>query len=111
PIIADALLGSLDLLRRACDIFYRLCVKGIEPNEARTRQQVASATATVTALVERIGYHQAQEVATRASEEGKPVREVVVEMGLLTVEEFDELTSPEAVTRLGSPEVEGLADL
>ncbi|MCE5237099.1 aspartate ammonia-lyase [bacterium] len=104
PIIADALLGSLDLLRRACDIFTRLCVKGIEPNESRTRQQVASATATVTALVEHIGYHKAQEVAARASAEGKPVRDVAVEMGLLTAEEFDELTSPEAVTRLGSPE-------
>ena len=44
---------------------------------------------------------------TARSDEGKPVREVVVEMGLLTAEEFDELTSPEAVTRLGSPEAEG----
>ena len=111
PLIADALLGSLDLLRRACDIFTRLCVKGIEPNEPRLQQQVASATATVTALVERIGYHKAQEVAAKASEESKPVREVVVEMGLLTGEEFDELTSPEAVTRLGSPEPDGMTDL
>jgi aspartate ammonia-lyase len=107
PLIADALLGSLDLLRRACDIFNRFCVVGIEPNEQRTRAQVAGATATVTALVERLGYHQAQEVAQRAHDEAKPVREVVEEMGLLSGNEFDELTSPEAVTRLGSPEAEG----
>ena len=104
PLIADSFLGSLDLLRHACSIFTRFCVVGIEPNEARTRQQVASATATVTALVEKIGYHKAQEVAEAAR--GRSVREVVIEMGLLTGEEFDRAVSPEAVTRLGSPEAE-----
>ncbi|MEN6547873.1 MAG: aspartate ammonia-lyase [Armatimonadia bacterium] len=103
PLIADALLGSLDLLRNACSIFTRFCVVGIEPNEERTRQQVRGATATVTALVERLGYEKSQAAAAKASAEKRPVREVVVEMGLLTGEEFDELTSPEAVTRLGSP--------
>ena len=105
PLIADALLGSLDLLRNACGIFTRYCVVGIEPNTAHLEQQVHGATATVTALVEKIGYHKAQEVAAAA--QGKSVREVVIEMGLLTGEEFDEAVSPEAVTRLGSPEAEG----
>jgi aspartate ammonia-lyase len=105
PLIADALLGSLDLLRNACGIFHRYCVVGIEPNEEHLQQQVESATATVTALVERIGYHRAQEVAAAAR--GRSVREVVIEKGLLTGEEFDQMVSPEAVTRLGSPEVEG----
>jgi aspartate ammonia-lyase len=106
PLVADNLLDSLDLLRRACDIFYRLCVRGLEPNEPRLRQQVESATATVTALVERLGYHQAQEVARQAHEEGRPVREVVVARGLLTDEQFAALVAPETVTRLGSPEGE-----
>lgn len=106
PLVADNLLDSLDLLRRACDIFYRLCVKGLEPNEPRLRQQVASATATVTALVEKLGYYGAQEVARQAHEEGRPVREVVLERGLLTAEQFAALVAPEAVTRLGSPEGE-----
>ena len=103
PLIADALLGSLDLLANACAIFRKLCVEGIEANEARCRQHVASGTATVTALVERIGYKAAQEVAARAAAEGRAVREVVIEQGLLTAEDFEQLVSPEAVTRLGSP--------
>jgi aspartate ammonia-lyase len=104
PIIEDALLGSLDLLRNACGIFYRYCVVGIEPNAEHLQRQVESATATVTALVEQIGYHQAQEVAAAA--QGRSVREVVIETGLLTGEEFDQMVSPEAVTRLGSPEAD-----
>ena len=106
PLIADALLGSLDLLRNACRIFCKYCVVGIEPNEAHLQQQVAGSTASVTALVERLGYHGAQEIAEQARAEGKAVREVVIEKGLLTGEEFDAMVSPEAVTRLGSPAAE-----
>jgi aspartate ammonia-lyase len=102
PLVADALLGSLDLLKRACGIFYSLCVVGIEPNEARCRAQIEGATATVTALVERIGYEAAQETALAAQTEGRAVRDLVIERGLLTGEEFDELISPESVNRLGS---------
>jgi aspartate ammonia-lyase len=107
PLVADALLGSLDLLRRACGIFYSLCVVGIEPNEERCRRQIEGATATVTALVERIGYYAAQEVAQAAQTEGRSVRDIVVERGLLSGEEFDGLISPESVNRLGSPGWEG----
>jgi aspartate ammonia-lyase len=107
PLIADCLLGSLDLLRRACRIFTSLCVVGITVNEQRLVQHVRGATATLTALVERIGYHGALEVAEAAQAGGKSVREIVVERGLLTPEEFEQLISPENVTRLGSPPVEG----
>ena len=46
PLIADALLGSLDLLRNACRIFREHCVAGIEADEARCRSHVEGATAT-----------------------------------------------------------------
>ena len=39
PLVADSLLTSLDLLTKACDIFARLCVAGIEADEHRCRQQ------------------------------------------------------------------------
>jgi aspartate ammonia-lyase len=104
PLVADCLLDSLDLLTNACDVFRRLCVEGIEANEQRCRQQVRSATATVTALVERIGYETAQTLVSRASAEGKSVRELAIETGLLTAEEFDQLIAREAVMRLGSPD-------
>ena len=102
PLIADALLGSLDLLTNACSILRRLCVAGLEANEARCRTHVESSTASITALVDAIGYHAAQEIAAEAKAAGKSIR-IVIERGLLSEEMFDELVSAESVTRLGSP--------
>ena len=106
PLIADSLLTSLDLARNACQIFVRHCVRGLTANEARCRQTVAAATATVTALVDPLGYPAAEAVARAAQCAGRPVREVVLEQGLLTAEQFDEAVAPGTVTRLGSVRTE-----
>jgi len=103
PVIADALLGSLTLLAQACLIFRTLCVAGLEADAERCRRHVESATASVTALVEGIGYEAATRVAEEAQAMGKTVRQVVIDRGLLTGPQFDALVSSEAVTRLGSP--------
>jgi aspartate ammonia-lyase len=103
PLVADALLGSLDLLANACSMLRRLCVAGMQADEERCRRNVEGATACVTALVPAIGYEAAQSVAEAARTEGKSIRAVVVERGLLTAEKFEELISPEAVMRLGMP--------
>jgi aspartate ammonia-lyase len=78
-------------------------VAGLVADEARCRSHVAGATAAVTALVEKIGYEAATVVAAEARAAGKPVRQVVVEKGLMTGDAFDALVSSEAVMRLGSP--------
>ncbi len=101
PLVADSLLTSLDLLTNACDVFARLCVVGIEADLARCLEHVHGSTATLTALVDHIGYEKAVEVALAASHQKKAIRQVVLELGLMTGQEFDELTSPERVTKLG----------
>jgi len=103
PLVADCLLESCTLLARACDIFRRHCVEGIEANEARCRAHVESSTATVTALLPELGYEKAGAVAERAQSTGRSVRRIVLEEGLLSEARFEELVSPEAVCRLGSP--------
>ncbi len=103
PLVADALLGSLDLLAGSCSILRRFCVEGMKADESRCRRNVEGATACVTALVSAIDYEAAQTVAEAARLEGKTVRAVVLERGLLTPEQFIELISPEAVLRLGTP--------
>ncbi|MEP0846520.1 MAG: aspartate ammonia-lyase [Phycisphaerae bacterium] len=103
PLVADALLGSLSLLTNACDVFRRLCVDGIEADQAACRRHVEGATATLTALVGRIGYERAQTVGRQSRRDGRTIRETAIALGFLTAAEFDELVSPEAVCRLGSP--------
>jgi aspartate ammonia-lyase len=106
PLVADSLLTSLDLLGGACDIFARLCVAGIEADEEQCRRHVHNSTATLTALIERIGYEAAEHLsghlADSRGDPGQSIRHFVVEHGMMTAAEFDELTSPQRVMRLGS---------
>jgi aspartate ammonia-lyase len=106
PLIADCLLGSLDLLRSACGILRVHCISGLQANEARCLKNVEGATATVTALVEALGYEKAQGVVERANARNATIRQVVLEEGLLAAGEFDRLVSAENVTRLGSRQQE-----
>jgi aspartate ammonia-lyase len=105
PLVADSLLTSIDLLGNACDIFARHCIAGLEADEHRCRRNVHNATALLTALIEKIGYEAAQQLAEEAVAEPchqQNIRQLVIARGLLTAEEFDALTSPERVTKLGS---------
>lgn len=105
PLVADSLLTSIDLLTNACDIFARHCVAGIEADERRCRQNVHNSTALLTALVDRIGYDAAEQIArdVAAGPGGQcDIRRLVLDRGLLSAEELDALTSPDRVTRLGS---------
>jgi aspartate ammonia-lyase len=101
PLVAHSLLESFDLLTAACDVLRRHCVDGIEADEARCRRDVESATASATALVPLIGYESANDLVLEAARDGRGLREVAVASGLVTARQFDELTSPEAVCRLG----------
>lgn len=103
PLVACCLLDGIDLLDRSCDILRRFCIDGIEVDEARCRRHVEEATATLTALLPALGYEGACRIAHQAGETGRSVRDIVLAEGLLTPQEFDELVSPEAVFRLGSP--------
>ncbi|MBD3174484.1 MAG: aspartate ammonia-lyase [Armatimonadia bacterium] len=103
PLVAHCLLESLDLLARACRILRESCVEGIEADEARCRRHVETSTATVTALLPAIGYDAASEIAAEVQSSGRGVKEVALDQGRLTEEEFEALITPEAVCRLGMP--------
>ncbi|MBN2445656.1 MAG: aspartate ammonia-lyase [Phycisphaerae bacterium] len=103
PLVADSLLNSLDLLTNACRMLREHCVAGLTANEERCGHQIETTTATVTALVPVLGYADAEHIAQTASQTGRTIRETAIELGLLTAEQFDELITPEAVTRLGMP--------
>jgi aspartate ammonia-lyase len=101
PLVAHSLLESLDLLARGCDLLRRHCVLGLTADEARCRAQVENGTAAATALVPLLGYDQAAALAVEARRTGQGLKAAAVASGLVTVEQFDQLTSPEAVGRLG----------
>jgi aspartate ammonia-lyase len=62
---------------------------------------VENGTAAATALLPLIGYDQAARLSAEARRTGRGFKETVVASGLISAEQFDQLTSPEAVGRLG----------
>jgi aspartate ammonia-lyase len=105
PLVAACLLESLELLARADDILCRHCVLGLEADEARCRQHVLNSTAAATALLPEIGHDRVCELARASFETGRTIRELALAKGWLSATVFDELISPEAVCRLGTPDL------
>jgi len=102
PMIADDLLGNIDVLLRACRMLSSHCVRHLEANREACARHVACATATATALVERLGYATVERLVSEAAVSSRPLREIVLARGLLTGGDFDALVTPDAVNRLGS---------
>jgi len=107
PVIARNLLGSLKILTNAVAVFTEKCVRGISANEERCRTLAEHSLGLATALGPKIGYSAASEVAQEALASGKPIREVVVEKGILTPQEIDDLLKPTELTEPGIPGAEG----
>jgi aspartate ammonia-lyase len=102
PLIADRLLDSLDLLSHAAEMLHKRCINGLTVNTDGCKMHIDNATATVTALVDRLGYDNADKISKIMQATGKTTREVVVENKFLTEDEYNQLTSSAAVMSLGS---------
>lgn len=95
PVIAANFLQSARLLGDACVSFNDHCAIGIEPNYDGIKKHVNNSLMLVTALNPHIGYENAAKIAKKAHKENKSLREVALELGLLTGEEFDSWVRPE----------------
>jgi aspartate ammonia-lyase len=99
PLIAHSLFKSLMHLQSACEMLRTRCVTGITANRELLRRSVERSISIVTALNPAIGYERATEVAREAHATGKSVHEVVLEKGLLTRAQLDDMLKPEKLTR------------
>ncbi len=84
PVIAHNILQSISLLARGAQVFARRCVSGLEANVERCRAETEQSLALGTALAPLIGYDQATEIAKRANQTGKTVREIAEEISGLS---------------------------
>jgi fumarate hydratase class II len=95
PVMAYNLLQSIRLLGDACQSFNDHCAVGIEPNLDTIDDKLRRSLMLVTALNPLIGYDNAARVAKHAYKSDTTLREAVIELGLLTGEQFDEAINPE----------------
>jgi len=101
PVIARNLLESIRLLASVSRALADKCVAGIVADQERCRTYALSSPAVVTALNPYIGYEAAARVMKRATAEGKDLRSVVLEEGLLSEDEVDRALDVMAMTKGG----------
>jgi fumarate hydratase class II len=95
PVLIYNLLQSIRLLADACNSFTNNCVVGIEPNKERITKLLNDSLMLVTALNPVIGYDNAAKIAKKALHDNKTLKEVAIELKLLSAEEFDKAVRPE----------------
>src|SRR5437763_15021562 len=82
------------LIGEGCISFNDKCAEGIEPIEANIKKHVDNSLMLVTALNTKIGYYKAAEIAQKAHKQGTTLKEMAVQLGYLTPEEFDQWVIP-----------------
>jgi len=94
PLMIYNFLHSARLIGEGCVSFNDKCALGLEPIEANIKKHLDNSLMLVTALNTKIGYYKAAEIAQKAHKECKTLKEKAVELGYLTVEEFDQWVDP-----------------
>jgi fumarate hydratase class II len=102
PLIAKSLLDAITVLANGAATFSSHCVEGIEVNREHCKSLVDRSLMLVTALNPYIGYDNAAKVAKKAFAEDKTLREVVLEMELMSAEELDMALDPMKMVRPSS---------
>ena len=95
PVIGYNLLQSIRLLADSCNSFNEHCAVGIEPVREKIDHYLHDSLMLVTALNRHIGYENAAKIAKTAYKEGKTLKQVAIDLQLLTAEQFDAWVKPE----------------
>jgi fumarate hydratase, class II len=95
PVMIRNLLHSIAILGDVCGTFREFCVEGLEADRDRIADLVQRSLMLVTALAPKIGYDNAASIAKKAHHEGRTLKEVAVELGHVTPDEYDTLVRPE----------------
>jgi len=101
PVMIHNFLHSVRLLSDTCRSFAEHCAEGIEADEERIGNYLRDSLMLVTALSPIIGYDQAAKVAKTAHKQRKNLKEVCLELNLLTEEQFDQAVQPRKMTAPG----------
>lgn len=101
PVIAWNALHASTILRESMKVLRLRTIEGIVADAGRARELLDRSTATATALSPYIGYAATAEIAKTSVATGRPIRDLVLERGLMTAAELDEILSIERMTHGG----------
>jgi len=91
PVMIHNILESMVLLNNYIPVYIDKCIAGIEADEAKCRSYLEKNPSIATFLDPHIGYMQAAEIAKEALRRDMSVRDLVVEKGVLTKEQVEQI--------------------
>jgi len=91
PVMAHNVLESIELLTNAIKVFNEKLLIGLEPNTEKMESNTQKNPILVTALVPKLGYDTAAEIAKESISTNKTIKEVLLERELLSESEIDDL--------------------
>ena len=94
PVIISNFLNSVEILSDVCDTFREFCIEGLSVNEETIARYLKDSLMLVTALAPHIGYDKAAEIAKMAHKKGTSLKEMSVELGYVSEEDYDKLVIP-----------------
>ncbi len=94
PLMIYNFLHSARLIGEGCISFNDKCALGIETIDANIKKHVDNSLMLVTALNTKIGYYKSAEIAQKAHKQGTTLKEMAIQLGYLTPEQFDEWVVP-----------------
>ena len=95
PIITQSIFESISMLINGMTTLKYKCIDGITANAEHCANLVKNSIGLITALNPVLGYETSTQLAKEALENNRGVYELVLEKGLLSVEELDKLLAPE----------------
>ena len=99
PVLFHHLFESIDTLKEAAATLTKHCITGITANKGQCEEYIEKSVGISTALCPYIGYAKSAEIAKKSLKTGVPVKELVLEEGLLQEEELKEILKPEKMTQ------------
>lgn len=94
PVIIYNIIQSLNILSDSVKSFRLNCFQGIKPNLKKIDENLKNSLMLVTALNSKTGYEKAAEIAKRAYNGNKTLKEAALELKYLTAKEFDSIVDP-----------------
>lgn len=101
PVIAYDLLESIEIVGNACAVLAERCVEGITANRERARHYAERSAALVTALAPVIGYDAAAEIFKDSLARDVPIRQAILDAGVVPADKLDEILDLAKLTRGG----------
>ncbi|HUP90158.1 MAG TPA: class II fumarate hydratase [Longimicrobiales bacterium] len=103
PVMAHALLQSIELIAAGARVFADKCIDGTTANIERCNELLERNPSLATALAPRIGYDLAATIAKESFKRKITAREVAYELSGLKKEEVDEIMNAKEMTHPGIP--------